>query len=70
MEKPLCQEAAILGDALMAGKAVGAYDSLADAAREVVRVERVFEPKPSVKPAYDEAFARYEDLIRRNFAGR
>ena len=39
VERPLCQEAAILGDALMAGKAIGLYDSLADAARRVVRVE-------------------------------
>jgi len=70
VEKPLCQEAAILGDALMAGKAIGLYDCLADAARRVVRVERVFEPDPSLKPAYDEAFARYKDLIRRNFSGR
>jgi len=66
VEKPLCQEAAILGDALMAGRAVGIYDSLAEAARAVVRVERVFEPDLALKPLYDEAFARYCDLIRRN----
>lgn len=67
VEKPLCQEAAILGDALMAGKAVGIYDSLADAAKQVVRVEQVYEPNPSLKAAYDEAFGRYRELIRRNF---
>ncbi len=68
VEKPLCQEAAILGDALMAGKAIGTYRSLAEAARQAVRIEQVFEPTPSLKPAYDEAFARYKDLIRRNFS--
>jgi len=67
VEKPLCQEAAILGDALMAGKAIGVYDSLADAARQIVRVERVFEPDPALRPAYDEGFQRYRDLIRRNY---
>jgi len=67
VEKPLCQEAAILGDALMAGKAVGIYDSLADAARDLVRIESVCEPNPSLKGAYDEAFGRYRELIRRNY---
>ena len=67
VEKPQCQEASILGDALLAGKAIGLYPSLAEAAKNIVKIERVFEPNPALKPAYDEAYARYRELVRRNF---
>jgi len=67
VEKPVCQEAAVLGDALIAGSAAGLYESLADAAREAVKVERTFEPNPELAEAYEEAFRRYRDLIRRNY---
>ena len=67
VEKPACQEAAILGDALMAGKVIGIYQSYEEAVARTVRVEREFDPNPALRPAYDEAYARYKDLVQRNF---
>jgi xylulokinase len=50
------------GAALLAGSAVGLYGPVRAAARELVRITRVFEPRPAFSRAYDEIFERYREL--------
>jgi xylulokinase len=56
------EEAATLGAAILAGKAIGLYDSIADAAGEMVQIKECFEPDPANYPVYDDAFATYVQL--------
>ena len=48
-----------LGAAIMAAVGVGAHDSLAEAISEMTRVERQFEPDPSMKARYDAMYETY-----------
>jgi ribulose kinase len=52
-------EASVFGAAVTAAAASGAYPSLRDAARTMVRRERVVEPDAGLRSVYDEGFARY-----------
>ena len=56
------EEAATLGAAILAGKAVGLYSSIQEAAREMVQIKERFEPSRENKPIYDDAFGVYVDL--------
>jgi len=53
---------AAYGAALLAGAGVGVFGPVAATARQFVRVERVYEPRPSFSRAYDEIFERYRQL--------
>jgi xylulokinase len=53
---------AAFGAALLAGSAVGLYGPVRAAARQLVRITRVFEPRPAFSRAYDEIFERYRQL--------
>jgi xylulokinase len=53
---------AAFGAALLAGSAVGLYGPVRDAARQLVRTARVFEPRSTFSRAYDEIFERYRHL--------
>ena len=57
------EDAAIRGDAMLAGAASGAFDDLDDAERAMARLDRRFEPEPANRPAYDAAYGRYRDLF-------
>jgi sugar (pentulose or hexulose) kinase len=56
------EEAATLGAAILAGKAVGLYDSISEAASQMVQIKERFEPDAANFPVYDEAFATYVQL--------
>lgn len=56
------EEAATLGAAILAGKAVGLYGSIAEAASQMVQIKERFEPAPSNFAVYDEAYATYVQL--------
>jgi sugar (pentulose or hexulose) kinase len=49
-------EATSLGAAILAAVAAGAYATVADAARSMVRLEPAIVPDPSAADAYDVAF--------------
>jgi xylulokinase len=56
------EEAATLGAAILAGKAVGLYSSVEEAAERMIQVKERFEPTPTNLPIYDEAFGTYVKL--------
>jgi sugar (pentulose or hexulose) kinase len=56
------EEAATLGAAILAGKAIGLYASIEEAARQMVQIEERFEPNPENLALYDEAYRTYVQL--------
>jgi ribulose kinase len=56
---PAETEASVLGAAVVAAAAQGAYPSLFEASRHMVRRDRIVEPDPALRAVYDEGFARY-----------
>src|SRR5574341_1342013 len=56
------EEAATLGAAILAGKAVGMFSSVEQAAEQMVQVRERFEPIPANQPIYDQAFQTYVQL--------
>ena len=57
------EDAAVRGDAMLAGVAAGIYGDLAEAATAMVRTGQRYEPDPAVHAAYDHAYARYIELF-------
>ncbi len=56
------EEAATLGAAILAGKAVGLYSSVAEAVGQMVQIQERFEPTAKNGPVYDASFRTYVDL--------
>lgn len=59
------EHAPCLGAAILAGTARGLWPSVEAAADRIVRADRRFLPHPELKPAYDELFEQYLDLMGR-----
>lgn len=57
------EDAAVRGDAMLAGVAVGAFQDLAAAERALVTTGARFEPDPTTRAAYDDAYDRYVRLF-------
>jgi xylulokinase len=57
------EDAAIRGDAMLAGVACGAFTDLDEAGRAMVAVKRRYEPDPATRRVYNEAYATYIDLF-------
>lgn len=57
------EDAAVRGDAMLAGVAVGAFADLAAAERALVITGARFEPDPATRAAYDDAYDRYVRLF-------
>jgi xylulokinase len=57
------EDAAVRGDAMLAGVAVGAFPDMAAAASAMVRIRDRFEPDPATRAAYDGAYGRYIRLF-------
>ena len=61
------EEAACLGAAILAGKAVGMYKNIDDACEKMVSVKKRFEPNPANFETYEKAYRRYvrlyDDLV-------
>ncbi len=56
------EEAATLGAAILAGKAVGLYSSVAEAVDQMVQIKERFDPISENMPVYDSGFRTYVDL--------
>ena len=56
------EEAATLGAAILAGKAVGIYSSVAEAVGQMVQIRERFEPASDNAAVYDSNFRTYVDL--------
>ena len=59
-----CKEAASLGAAILAGKAMGLYASVEEACEGMVLVDRVYEPNAAHRAVYDQGYLRYKQLFR------
>jgi xylulokinase len=56
------EEAATLGAAILAGKAVGLYSSVEEAAERMIQIKERFEPNPANRAMYEAAFGTYVRL--------
>ncbi len=56
------EEAATLGAAILAGKAVGLYSSVEEASGRMIQVKERFEPVPANRAVYNDAFGTYLKL--------
>jgi len=56
------EEAATLGAAILAGKAVGLYSSVEEAAERMIQIKDRFEPASANRAIYDETFGTYMKL--------
>lgn len=56
------EEAACLGAAILAGKAIGMYRSIEEACEKMVSVKKRFEPNPANFETYEKAYRRYVQL--------
>lgn len=56
------EEAATLGAAILAGKAVGLYASIEEATERMVQIKERFEPQADNRAVYDEAYRTYARL--------
>ncbi len=57
------EDAAVRGDAMLAGVAIGAFTDLAAAGAALVVPDARYEPNPTTRPAYDDAYGRYVRLF-------
>ncbi len=57
------EDAAVRGDAMLAGVATGVFPDLAAAGAVMVLTRERLEPDPANRPAYDLAYARYIQLF-------
>ena len=55
--------AAVRGDAMIAGVAVGVFDDLPAASSAMVALQDRYEPNPATRIAYDDAYGRYLRLF-------
>lgn len=62
---PAESESCALGAAMAAGLASGIFRNFDDAAKTMVRIEKIVEPQPSMKAVYDEVYFRYCDIYER-----
>ena len=56
------EEAATLGAAILAGKAIGLYSSVEEAAGQMIQIKERFEPAVENRAVYDERFDTYLKL--------
>ncbi len=64
VEQVAVTEAATLGAAVLAAAGVGAFASVAEAAKAFYRCRRIFEPRPSVAAVYAPIYQRFRALRR------
>ncbi len=57
------EDAAIRGDAMLAGVAAGVFRDLDEAARAMVSVGERYQPDPTTRAAYEAAYSTYRDLF-------
>ena len=73
VEVPVVKEATALGAAIMAGKGIGLYKSVKDAARLLVKIEKTYLPNKDnfdvYKKAYDTWKSAYPSLLKLSDAG-
>ncbi len=59
-----CKEAASLGAAVLAGKALNVFDSVTSACESMVAIDHIYEPNPANRTVYDNAYIKYKKLFK------
>ena len=62
---PENHESELVGDLCVAMTELGRFSSKAEAAENLVRIDRIFEPAAENRELYDEMFHQYRDIYRR-----
>lgn len=57
------EDAAVRGDAMIAGVAAGVFPDLTAASSAMVRIRDRYDPDPANRPAYEDAYNRYVELF-------
>jgi len=57
-------DAALIGDAILAGKGTGAFQTYDEGVRRLVKIKRTIEPDPRYVKAYEKYYRLYEKLIQ------
>ncbi|NLV57605.1 MAG: autoinducer-2 kinase [Clostridiales bacterium] len=65
---PLVKEATALGAAILAGHGAGIYPDIAQAARELVRWERTYQPNAENHKRYEEMYAPWREVYQAQLA--
>ncbi len=65
LERVAYLDSGVLGAAMLAGVGNGVFEDIAQAAKAMVKVERVFEPDATQIGRHDEGFSRYQELYHR-----
>ena len=60
VEVPIVKEATALGAAIMAGKGIGLYNSIKEAARSLVKIEKTYLPNMENYEEYNKAFQNWK----------
>jgi xylulokinase len=58
-------DSGVIGAAMLAGVGTGLFASIGEAAANLARRDRIFEPSVARRALYDDGFERYKDLYRR-----
>jgi len=53
------QDAACLGAAIIAGKAIGLYKNVKDASEKVIKIQNEYLPNPKNRVTYDNLYKKY-----------
>jgi len=64
VEVPVVKEATALGAAIMAGKGIGLYSSVKEAARTLVKTERTFTPNKKNREVYDKMYDKWKAVYK------
>jgi len=65
IERKVGLDSGVIGAAMLAGVGAGVFASIGEAAANLVRSDRIFEPVATRRALYDEGFAHYLDLYSR-----
>jgi xylulokinase len=65
IERKVGLDSGVIGAAMLAGVGTGVFASIGEAATNLVRTDRTFEPAATRRTLHDEGFARYMDLYSR-----
>ena len=64
VDVPVVKEATALGAAIMAGKGIGLYSSVKEAAKKLVKIEKTFTPNKDNREVYDKMFQKWKAVYK------
>lgn len=59
VQKPVFEDASVMGAAIAGAFSAGIYGSIAEAADDLVKIQKTYEPNPAIVPIYEELYDIY-----------